>query len=398
MARSIPAPVEPAVLRWARESVGLTPVAASRKIGVPDERVERWEAGQAVPTVVQLRAAAKVYRRTLAVFFLSEPPADFDTMRDFRRLPGADEGGWSVGLHDEYRRAHRQRDHLLELAELDDDEPSMAWGVAAPGDDVEIRAAVLRQMLVDVTPVGLPPLTTDARTHLNAWTAAVEAAGVMVMTTGGGRVAVSEARAFSLYFDVVPVVVVNGADSTRGRLFSLLHELAHLSLRSGGLCDTTTDTRSSSPDRSLEAECNAVAAAVLMPADLVLSRPEVIVRASVPASWDYGALAATAAPFAVSAEALMRRLVTLGRVDRSVYDARRPDFLRAYQADAERRTGTGGNWYFTTVRDLGKGYVRRVMDAHERRIIDSYTAATFLDAKVDQLPRLARSASLQEQA
>lgn len=398
MARSIPAPVEPAVLRWARESVGLTPLAAARKINVPDDRVEQWEAAQAVPTVAQLRAAAKVYRRTLAVFFLSEPPADFDTMRDFRRLPGSGEGGWSVGLHEEYRRAHRQRDHLLELAELDDDEPLTLWGVAAAGDDVKTRAAILRRVLVEVAPVPLPPLTADPRTHLNAWTAAVEAAGVMVMTTSGGRVAVSEARAFSLYFDVVPVIVVNGADSARGRLFSLLHELSHLSLRSGGVCDTTTDTRAVSPNRSLEAECNAVAAAVLMPADLVLSRPEVIARASVPSSWDYEALAATAAPFGVSAEALMRRLVTLGRVDRSTYDARRPDFLRAYQADADRRTGGGGNWYFTTVRDLGKGYVRRVMDAHERRIINSYTAASYLDAKVDQLPRLARSASLQEQA
>jgi len=34
-------------------------------------------------------------------------------------------------------------------------------------------------------------------------------------------------------------------------------------------------------------------------------------------------------------------------------------------------------------RDLGKGFVRRIADAHQRRVIDSYTAATFLNVKVD---------------
>lgn len=39
-----------------------------------------------MPTIAQLRKAAEVYKRSLAVFFLSEPPEGFDTLRDFRRL------------------------------------------------------------------------------------------------------------------------------------------------------------------------------------------------------------------------------------------------------------------------------------------------------------------------
>jgi hypothetical protein len=39
MAKSIPALVEPAVLRWARESIDLEPIAASRKLGLDDGRV-----------------------------------------------------------------------------------------------------------------------------------------------------------------------------------------------------------------------------------------------------------------------------------------------------------------------------------------------------------------------
>jgi transcriptional regulator with XRE-family HTH domain len=70
---SIPAHVESALLRWARESVDLAPVAAARKIKVPDGRIAEWEAGDRLPTVAELKRAAKVYRRALGVFFLPEP-------------------------------------------------------------------------------------------------------------------------------------------------------------------------------------------------------------------------------------------------------------------------------------------------------------------------------------
>ncbi len=104
----------------------------------------------------------------------------------------------------------------------------------------------------------------------------------------------SEMRGFSLYFDVVPVIVVNGADAARGGLFTLLHEYAHLLLHTGGLCDTVTDLGATTPDRRLEARCNAIAAAILMPAAAVLARPEVVVREHDRSSWDYDALAAAA--------------------------------------------------------------------------------------------------------
>ena len=50
---------------------------------------------------------------------------------------------------------------------------------------------------------------------------------VLVLSTARGGV-LPRTRAFSLYFDVLPVIVVNGADGPRGRLFSMLHEYAHL--------------------------------------------------------------------------------------------------------------------------------------------------------------------------
>ncbi|WP_344250545.1 XRE family transcriptional regulator, partial [Isoptericola hypogeus] len=228
MARSIPARVKPSVLRWARRTIDLTEVAASRKIGVDEERLAAWESGDESPTIVQLRKASEVYKRPLAVFFLAEPPTDFDTLRDFRRLDGADKGVWSPALHDEFRRAHEQRETLLELAEIDDVEPAADWRINPIPEADDAIASAGRDRLLAVGPLSLPVTGDKPYDHLNTWVAALEASGVLVMATSGGRVPIHEMRAFSLYFDSIPVIVVNGADSPRGRLFSLLHEYAHL--------------------------------------------------------------------------------------------------------------------------------------------------------------------------
>jgi Zn-dependent peptidase ImmA (M78 family) len=393
VAASIPALVEPAVLRWARETIGLEAVAASRRIGVPDDRVEQWESGSAQPTVAQLREAARVYKRSLGVFFLAAPPNDFDTMRDFRRHPGALERNWSPELHGEYRRALIQRENALALAEIEDEPASLAWlpdTLPRTDEDIARRG---RSILLDAMPVALPNASNTQYEHLNAWVAALEEAGVLVLATSRGGVSVQEMRAFSRYFDVVPIIVVNGSDAPRGRLFSLLHEYAHLLLHTAGLCDLISDTTTASADRQLEARCNWLAAAILMPAEAVLAVPDVIARERLPESWSYETLRNAASGFGVSAEAFLRRLVTLGRTSQEFYQARRDEFVAAYEE--ERSAAGGGNWYRNTARDLGKGYVRRVADAHRRRVIDSYTAATFLNVKVGQIPRLAEAAALQ---
>jgi Zn-dependent peptidase ImmA (M78 family)/transcriptional regulator with XRE-family HTH domain len=392
VARSIPAHPTPGVLRWARETIDLTDVAAARRIGVADDRVAAWEAGEALPTVANLRKAADVYKRPLAVFFLPEPPEDFDTLRDFRRLAGSEAGRWSPALHTDFRRVHEQRGAALELADLDETEPSTEWRLEPlPRTDTAI-AAEARAHLLDHGPLRLPG-GDQPYGHLNTWVAALETAGVLVAATAGGRVPLEEMRAFSLYFDVLPVIVVNGKDSPRGRLFSLMHEYAHLLLHTEGLCDTVTDRRALTPDRQLEARCNALAAEMLAPAADVLAHPLVQRHHADGTAWDYADLRRAAAPFGLSAEALLRRLLTLGRVTRTFYREMREEFQEAYRRDEERERSSGGNANRNAARDLGKGFVRLVADAYGRRVIDSYTASTYLNVRAERIPKIAAEAS-----
>src|SRR5579864_1147774 len=130
MALTIRAKANRELLAWARKSAGLSVVDAARKIGgksLRPERLEAWEAGNAQPTVAQLRKIAQVYKRPLAAFFLSEFPRDFTIPRDFRRLPGEGLPTITSDLRFEIRRAEERRELALELYEdLGEQAPAFA--------------------------------------------------------------------------------------------------------------------------------------------------------------------------------------------------------------------------------------------------------------------------------
>lgn len=73
-------------------SAALTVEEAAKRLGQPPDRLAAWEPGEERLSVAQLRDAARVYKRPLAVFYLPEPPRDFQPLRDFRRLPDAEAG------------------------------------------------------------------------------------------------------------------------------------------------------------------------------------------------------------------------------------------------------------------------------------------------------------------
>jgi Zn-dependent peptidase ImmA (M78 family) len=129
-----------------------------------------------------------------------------------------------------------------------------------------------------------------------------------------------------------------------------------------------------------------------MPAEHVLRDPVVSAAPDGFDGWSDDVILQMAARFGVSGEAVLRRLVDLGKAPWALYHERRSEWQEIYAGADERRAGTGGSYYRTHVRNLGKGYVRLVMDAYASRAINSYEAASFLNAKVASIPGLAKAA------
>ena len=77
--------ITPKVLKWARESARMSLETAAAKVGVPPSRLQKWEEGKDLPTILQGEKLAKAYRRPFALFFLPDVPRDFQPLQDFRK-------------------------------------------------------------------------------------------------------------------------------------------------------------------------------------------------------------------------------------------------------------------------------------------------------------------------
>lgn len=108
------------------------------------------------------------------MFYLPEPPQGFETLRDFRRLDPTQSGEWSAALHAEYRRAHFQRDALLEIAELGQQELPTDWRLTrVPRGDADLSVAARANLMSIVAQKGRPrpppANTTTSDTGREPW-------------------------------------------------------------------------------------------------------------------------------------------------------------------------------------------------------------------------------------
>lgn len=381
MSKTISVKIKPELLIWARETAGFTVADAAKKIHVSVEKLQACELGELQLTFKQLQDAANTYKRPLALFFLESPPAREPNIHDFRLDPEASQHALPPSVHIEIRRAKQHRQEALELAQqLEEDIPHFVH-TASADEPPETIAKRLDQLL------GLSRITSGCRTIEEAYKArksAVERLGVLVFETS--RVPSDQMRGVSLPFDEFPVVMVNGADSHAGRSFTLLHELTHILLRQGGVCDLAP-TDLNTVDATTERFCNAVAAAALMPAERIRE----MVSATSAQTWSMEQLAAVAKPLKVSREALMVRFVTLGLATIQHYLAMRPLFREEYlkyRASQKSEKGGGPSPAVMAVRNLGKPFVSLVLDAYASDRIGLATVSDYLGVKLKHLPKI----------
>ncbi len=391
MPRTADALVEPALLVWARESAGVDVAAAAKRLTIDPDRLIGWEAGTSRPTVAQLRRLAELYKRPLAIFYLPEPPLDFQPLRDYRRLPDAEAGRLSPRLRATIRRARAVREAALDLRDGNDEPVAPAPRVQSSRSDSEAVGNAARELL------GVPLSTQfgwrDPGRALNGWIDAVSRLDVLVLQAQA--IPIDEMRGFSITEDRLPVIVLNGSDFPNGRTFTLLHEVAHLLLNAGGVCDLLPRRRTRGPTDEVEVLCNRVAAATLMPASSF--RAESAVLSGAPdGQWDEDVVAGLAARYAVSREAVVRRLYTLGLTNWDYLQAKQVEYRAAYDAhrdeqrrrrQQEQRPG-GPGFYRMKVRDLGRGFIESSLEAYHRRAITGSDLTEFLEIKVSQVPKL----------
>lgn len=393
MARSIPAHPNPDMLVWARETARLSPGLAAERLSVSEQDLLSWEQGDEGLTIAKLQGIADLYRRPLAAFFLSERPSVPERVRDYRRPWLADKPAESAHLASEMRRAEVQRENILEILDLRDEGPSDLWKAPASSEHLPLAA---RELLDSHSLVHRPGQSGKPTDWFFYWSSALEEVGVLVVTANA--VKATEADGFSIALDPVPVIAVNGSTHFNRRIFTLLHEYAHLLLNTSALCDLHEDLGTSREADRIEVECNRLAAEILIPTELFANRPIATQFRMGKENWPIAVLRDEARAWGVSPEVVLRKLVDLEKASRTYYDTWRSERSETerFSSGTDAKSNGGGDGLRTKVRNLGKGYVRNVVNALSEGYISTYETSNMLNAKVEQIPKLLERARVPE--
>lgn len=385
--------ITPSVLRWAREQARLSIAEAADLIKRPPDEIQSWEDGSSLPSIAQARKASEVYRRPLAVFYLPEPPQDFDTLRDFRTLPNTEKRDYSPDLALLIRTTrYRQewtRDFLLEegVEKLD-----FVGSATMNNSPREIAQDILRKL--NLSPAEQKKCNTRHEAF-RLWMERSEAAGIFVFRQSD--IPLKEARGFVISDDIAPFIFINSDDSKSAQIFTLAHELAHLWLDISGVSNIedvgiTINAESS----QIETFCNRVAAeAVLeenafsqawMTQNPVYSIDERIQQIS--------------ASFSVSEEVVARRLLERNIITQSKYTELREFYQDRWQElkkDEKRRMKAskgGPSYYVTTAAKNGYAFTQTVVGAFMGGSISGRDASSLLNAKINNFHRLGETVGI----
>jgi|SRR5579862_109361 len=379
----------PALLVWARKSASLTEEAIAKKIGVKADRIRAWESGEDRPSVAQLRNFAAATKRPLAVFYLSEPPLTFDALHDFRA--GATIALSTVAtprLAFEVRKAYDRREWALELMSDLQLAPVNFEVRLDLRDDPEVAAGKIRSAL---------GARTDAQSQwrvdneaFREWRALLERAGIL--TFQAASLELEEARGFSISLKPLPVVVANIKDAYRGRIFTLLHEVAHIALNDGGICDLDDNQRRNA-NAQIEAFCNRVAGAVLFPKNDLLATSEVRNHRAIDMAWSDSEIQSLSRRFGGSREALLVRLLALGLTSEKFYYKKRDEYRLEYAKWREQRKEGFAPPHVVSLSSAGPLFTSLVIENFNREHITASDVSDYLQVRVKHLPEIQRDYS-----
>jgi Zn-dependent peptidase ImmA (M78 family)/transcriptional regulator with XRE-family HTH domain len=258
------------ILRWARETAGLSAAQAVDKLGIGDargvpaiKRLAALETGQAEPSRALLVKMMQLYRRPLVTFYMSAPPRKGDRGEDFRNVP--DRHTDSEALVDALVRDIRARQRMVRDILIDDEDiqPLPFIGSRSMRDGVGAVLASIRQALrIDLSEFRAQSSPESGFALLRS---RVEAAGIFVILMGNlgshhTAIDVEAFRGFALSDEIAPFVVLNDQDAKTAWSFTLIHELAHLWLG-------TTGVSGGFADAQIERFCNDVAGGFLLPSN-----------------------------------------------------------------------------------------------------------------------------------
>jgi Predicted Zn peptidase len=233
-----------------------------------------WRTGEKIPTFNQVEALSRATNIPLGYFFLKAPPKEDISLLDYRTIDSVELQNPSRNLvdtiHDmeniqEWMKNHLIRQDTAKLNFVGSEKHSANSHDIA--DKMREKLNLSTQWFTKVHD------TWDAFKHIRRQ---AESLGILVMMNGivgnntHRKLEISEFRAFTLVDDYAPLIFINTNDSYNAKLFSLIHEMAHIWI---GESSFFNDRYGAAKNvNQLEILCNEISGEFLVPQVLFLKQ------------------------------------------------------------------------------------------------------------------------------
>ena len=375
--------IEPSILIWARESLGMSIAEVANKLDKDRDTVKQWEIGKTTPSLAQLeKLAYNIYKRPLAVFFLPRPPKESTAKQDFRTLPDKEISNLSPELRLIVRRAKYNQFVLKEINKGKNplSKPlhkefkfRLSNNPTKTANNIREYLGINRRLQANFK---------NSEFAFNYFRNLIENNGIFIF-----QYPLPEARGFSLMDEEFPVIVLNSGDSPNGKIFSLIHELCHILFNTGGVFRDFQTGELKGNVNNIERFCNQFASDFILPNDELLNE-RLIIENKNSKEWNDEVLQEIASIYKVSKEVVLRKLLQNNLTTQTFYLKARAKWNAQYKKFLEEKKlkQKGGPTYHTTnISHLGKNFILKVLTSYHNGVLTAPQVADFLNIKISRI-------------
>ena len=335
--------VAPGIISWAFNQIQIERVDPKLI-----NNLKKWEKGEKNPTFNQLADLSKAANIPFGYFFLKEPPVETAPLLDYRTIDSVELQNPSRNLLDvitEMKNIQEwMRNHLIgeQNSELD-----FVGSLKNEKDPQKIATAMRRALGLQInwfeSSVDVDDSFKKLRNALANISIIVMMNGIVGQNTHR-KLEINEFRAFTLADKYAPLIFINTNDTKSGKLFSILHEAAHIWLGIDSFFnDRYGDNQNINP---IETICNAVAAEILTP-QIIFSKKweETKTRKE-----ESDTIISLASYFKCGTVTIARKALNNKYIDEPIYYSVVEKAIENFKRQQEKKKeNPGGNYYNTAL-------------------------------------------------
>ena len=373
MAKTFTVDINPKVIQWAVNTAGWEKKDLIKALSIRENIYDGWLDGSIKPTIKQLENLAGKTKRPIASFFLAEQPYEEPKPKDYRMLPDK-EGEFEKKTIFAIRKARYLQEISNELSLNINLNLGLKLKKVTLNEQSQEIANLYREKL-NLSIEKQEKFGSKPHDFYNYLRDVLEDFNIFSFQIS---MPLNDARGFALADKIPKVIVVNSADEIKPRIFTLIHEFAHVLLG-----ETSIDIPNFEAQDDIEKWCNSFTASFLMP-------PEVLAKV-------YGENKDN-----IRSSLILNKISNKYNVSKSmfVYNLSKNDYISkqdyqnfrdAISTAEKKRVSSGGGGVSQDKKclsTLGKKFVSLVADNIEKEQITTNDALSYLSIKSKNLGKV----------